>query len=110
MMRLPEDARMGGMRPAVKGPPNNLYPDANMRICPLARWCEVDLTYRATCEIAATHEERKGDQEAQPFGAALVTIRSLNRNDARGANARGVGLLQKPGSCLSEQNENTLNL
>lgn len=30
MMRLPEDMRKGGMRPAVKGPPNGpgLYPDA----------------------------------------------------------------------------------
>lgn len=31
-MRLPEDARKGGMRPAVKGPPNGpgLYPDVSI--------------------------------------------------------------------------------
>lgn len=90
-MRLPEDVRKGGMRPAVKGPPSGpgLYPDANVAFADFCAmtWRRPNIprdlqNYPNTVRCTYVVEVRKGNEETRPFGAALVTTRSLNRNDA----------------------------
>jgi len=83
-----EDARKGGMRPAVKGPPSDpdFYPDipdANITFTGSRENMKRTQHSTRSAELSKYTlyvEERKDNQEARPFAVALVTTRSLNRN------------------------------